>query len=49
MRALEEMITIKVSLAVKKQLELDKKVFEKSIGGGKWSINDTIKQYQKKH
>ena len=38
---------IRVTLETKKKLETDKNNFQKTIGGGIWSIDDTIKEYIK--
>lgn len=47
MRNLIKTTTIRVSEENRKRIETDTKVFEKSIGGGKWSHNDTITEYLK--
>lgn len=36
-----------VEKSIKDRLERDKKNFQNNIGGGTWSINDTIKEYIK--
>lgn len=47
MRGLIRTTTIRVSEENRKRIELDTKRFEKVIGGGKWSHNDTITEYLK--
>ena len=47
MRKCEETTTIKVSKEIRKRIEKDRLEFERLIGGGKWSVNDTIKEYYK--
>lgn len=47
MRSKEKTIVIKVKFSTKKRLENDKKHFQKVIGGGLWSLDDTIKEYHK--
>lgn len=42
-----ETTTIKVSKEVHARLMKDKNHFQKTIGGGKWSLNDTIIEYLK--
>jgi len=47
MRNKTEWTTVLVCLDIKKRIESDKKHFQKTIGGGRWSLNDTIKEYIK--
>jgi|GEM_PF-3761268 len=47
MRKCEKMVLVKLSLQNKERLEKDKKYFEKTIGGGKWSLNDAFTEYLK--
>jgi len=39
--------SIKISKATHSRLIKDRDEFEKTIGGGKWSIDDTIVEYWK--
>ena len=47
MRTTTKMKTIKVTEKVHERLTKDCDEFEKLIGGGKWSIDDTLKEYFK--
>lgn len=47
MRNTGKTILIRVTPEIKKRIEQDRKHFQKAIGGGIWSINDTIKEYFK--
>jgi len=47
MRTTTKMKTIKVTEKVHERLTKDRDEFEKLIGGGKWSIDDTLKEYFK--
>jgi hypothetical protein len=40
-------VLVKLSLQNKERLEKDKKYFERTIGGGKWSLNDAFTEYLK--
>ena len=46
-RKKEEYGTISVPMWLKAELEKDRTEFERTIGGGKWSIADTISEYRK--
>jgi hypothetical protein len=46
-RKKEEWRTITVSKNMYDRLEEDRKHFEKDIGGGKWSLNDALRERQK--
>jgi len=45
MREKRKWKTVLVDVGVHKRLTEDKEHFQKKIGGGKWSINDTINEY----
>ena len=47
MRKLMKTKLIRISEENFTTLEQDKKHFQKTIGGGKWSLNDTITEYLK--
>ena len=47
MRKKYETKMIRVSKETHKMLTADKNNFEKSIGGGIWSFDDTIREYRK--
>jgi predicted CopG family antitoxin len=47
MRTKKEFKKISVTKEVYDKLQKDKLHFEKKIGGGKWSISDTITEYYK--
>ena len=47
MRTTTEMKTIKVSVENWKRLKKDRDEFQKTIGGGKWSIDDAITERSK--
>jgi len=47
MRTKKEFIRISVNKDVYNRIKDDKKHFQESIGGGKWSISDTITEYFK--
>lgn len=46
-RKKQEWKTISISKNIYNRLEEDRKEFEKSIGIGKWSMNDTLVERQK--
>jgi len=46
-RTKEEWKTITISKNLYNRLEEDRKHFEKDIGGGKWSLNDSLKEWCK--
>lgn len=46
-RTKEEWKTITISKHMYDILEEDRKHFEKDIGGGKWSMNDALRERQK--
>ena len=39
--------SVKLEDSVHKRLKEDKKHFQDTIGGGTWSLNDTVREYQK--
>ena len=47
MRKKEDTFTIRVNKAVYDRIKKDKAHFQKLIGGGKWSINDTLREWIK--
>ena len=47
MRTVKEFKKISVTKEVYDRLHNDKKDFQKNIGGGLWSISDTITEYLK--
>lgn len=47
MRAKREYATINITKEVKERLNTDREKFQEVIGGGRWSLNDTIVEYQK--
>jgi len=47
MRQRKETKLIVLELDVYKKLNKDREKFQKDIGGGKWSLSDTINEYQK--
>ncbi len=47
MRTKKILIRIAVEEEVHKRLTKDKERFEKTLDGGRWSLSDTIKEYQK--
>lgn len=46
-RKKQEWKTISVSENIYNRLEEDRQEFEKTIGGGKWSLNDAMVERQK--
>ena len=47
MRTKKELVRIAVTKKVHKRLVGDRGHFQKIIGGGKWSLSDTIEEYFK--
>ena len=47
MRKCEKKVLVRLSESNRNQLEKDRREFEKTIGGGKWSLNDAFSEYQK--
>jgi len=47
MRTKKDYVSISITRDLHKILLMDRGEFEKLIGGGKWSISDTIKEYHK--
>ena len=47
MRTKSKREIVKVSESVHERLLKDRDEFEKTIGGGKWSLSDTINEYHK--
>lgn len=47
MRKKTEFKRISVTRAIYDRIQKDKKRFQRTINGGKWSISDTIQEYQK--
>jgi len=47
MRTKTEFIRISVTKEVYDRIQKDKKHFQETIGGGKWSLSDTITEYFK--
>lgn len=48
MRKKKDWITVMVSKETKKRLEKDRQHFQKVIGDGMWSLDDTLKEYHKR-
>ncbi len=47
MRTKNKLVMVGVTKEVHKRLVQDRDHFQESIGGGKWSLSDTIKEYYK--
>lgn len=47
MRATNDYTTISVKKEIKEMLKKDRVRFQKTIGGGRWSLSDTIEEYKK--
>ena len=47
MRTATKFVRISVTKDVHEKLKKDREEFQKLIGGGKWSISDTITEYYK--
>jgi len=47
MRTQTKYIRIAVTKAVHERLREDRKHFQETIDGGKWSFSDTVREYQK--